>query len=58
MKECMKPHALLHTLMGVGLGMLVLGLLPGLTTNAITLGVLLIIVAFAAEFFGGNPAKK
>lgn len=58
MKECMKPHALLHSLMGIGLGMVLLALLPGLVSNALTIGVVLIVIAFVAEFMGGNPVKK
>lgn len=58
MKECMKPHSLLHLVIGAGLGMIVLALLPGLLANALTLGVVLVVVALVAEFLGGNPAKK
>lgn len=58
MKECVKPHALLHTLTGAGLGMVLLGLMPGLTGNAMMLGVLLVVAGMVGEFMGGNPSKK
>lgn len=58
LKECTKPHSLLHLVSGAGLGMIVLALLPGLSANALTLGVVLVVVALVAEYLGGNPAKK
>lgn len=50
MKECMKPHPLLHTVMGVGLGMLLtnwLGL-PG--DSGMLWGVVLVVAGFVGEF--------
>lgn len=58
MKECMKPHALLHTLTGIGLGFIVLALVPGISANALMIGVAAVVVAVLGELFGGNPAKK
>lgn len=50
MKECMKPHALLHTVTGVGFGMLLTNWL-GLTVDAVMMwGVVLIVVGVAGEF--------
>lgn len=50
MKECTKPHPLLHTLSGVGLGLVLVALVPGLVANALMLGIVLVVVGVAAEF--------
>lgn len=57
LKECTKPHALVHMVSGAGLGFLVLYFVPSLGTNLLMLGVGLLVVAFVLEFFV-NPAKK
>jgi hypothetical protein len=57
MKECTKPHALNHMVSGAGIGFLVLYFVPGLTSNLLVLGVVLLVVAFAWEFMT-NPARK
>lgn len=50
MKECMKPHPLLHTVSGIGLGMLLVGWL-GLTGESLTWwGVGLVVVGVVGEF--------
>lgn len=56
-KECMKPHALVHMVSGAGIGSLILYFIPSLTSNLLMLGVVLIVAAFAIEFFV-NPARK
>lgn len=43
MKDCMTPHVMMHTLFGLGLGLLLAALLPGLA-NA-WFGLLLMVVA-------------
>lgn len=50
MEECMKPHALVHMVSGAGIGFLVLALVPALASNALMLGIILLVLAFAAEF--------
>lgn len=50
MKECTKPHPLLHSVSGVGLGLLLVGLVPSLVANATMLGLVLVVVGIAAEF--------
>lgn len=50
MKECMKPHALLHSLAGVGLGLVLVGLMPSLAASAMMLGLVLVVVGIAGEF--------
>ena len=58
MKECMKPHPLLHSLMGIGLGLVLVSLFPNLVSNALTWGVVLIIVAFVLEMMMGKKPKQ
>lgn len=50
MKECTKPHSLLHSLGGVGLGLVLVALVPSLISNAMTYGLLLFVAAIAGEF--------
>jgi len=58
MQECTKPHALAHTLSGVGVGLLVVGLWPSLGgQTGVFLGVALVVVAVVVDF-SVNPAKK
>ena len=47
MKECMTPHAFMHTLMGMGIGLIVAALVPGLPLLAG--GVVAVVVAFVLE---------
>lgn len=56
-KECMKTHPLLHSLMGIGLGLVLVSLFPTLVTNALTIGIVLIIVAFVLEMMMGKKAQ-
>ncbi len=58
MKECMKPHPLLHSLMGIGLGLILVSLVPSLVSNALTFGIILVIVAFVAEMMMGKKAQQ
>ena len=58
MKECMKPHPLLHSLMGIGLGLVLVSLFPTLVSNALTWGVVLIVVAFVLEMMMGKKPKQ
>ncbi|MBI3379316.1 hypothetical protein HY029_01015 [Candidatus Gottesmanbacteria bacterium] len=50
MKECMKPHALLHTVTGVGLGMLLSNWLGLAGEMGMWWGVGLIVVGVVGEF--------
>ena len=47
MKECFTPHVLMHSLFGLGLGILVVSLMPSLG-NAL-LGIGLIVVAVVLD---------
>ena len=47
MKECFTPHAVMHSLFGLGLGVLLVSLFPGLAVA--WLGGLIIVGAVAAD---------
>lgn len=47
MKECFTPHALMHNLVGVGLGIVLVALFPAL--NMLWLGLGLMAVAFVLD---------
>lgn len=49
MKACTQPHALLHTLTGVGLGLVLVALVPSLVTNALMLGVVVVVVGIVGD---------
>lgn len=46
-KSCFTPHALMHSLFGLGLGLIVAALVPGLAS--LWIGVVLCVVAFAMD---------
>lgn len=47
MKECFKPHAMMHYLFGLGLGILLVVLIPSL--GAAWLGLVLMAIAVVAD---------
>jgi hypothetical protein len=47
MKECFTPHAMSHTLLGVGLGLVLVSLLPSL--GNLTLGVVLVVTSLVLD---------
>ncbi len=50
-KECLKPHALVHNLVGIGIGLVLAGLIPGLTGGTgVTVGVVLVVLGVIGEF--------
>lgn len=51
LKRCFTTHALLHNLSGIGLGLVLVALVPALVANALVLGVVVIVVALAADAF-------
>lgn len=48
MKECFAPHALMHGLFGLGLGILLVSLFPSLALA--WLGLVLMVVAVALDY--------
>lgn len=51
LKRCFTTHALLHNLFGIGLGLVLVALVPTLVSNALVLGVVVIVVFMAADAF-------
>ena len=49
MKECTKPHSLVHILTGIGLGLVLVGLMPTLASNGLMYGVVLVVVAIVLD---------
>ena len=47
MKECFKPHAMMHYLFGLGLGVLIVALIPALSLA--WLGFVLMVIAVVAD---------
>lgn len=47
MKECFQPHALMHSLIGLGLGLFLVNIFPSL--NIMWLGPALIVVALVMD---------
>jgi len=47
MKECFTPHVLMHSLFGLGLGLLLAALIPSLAN--VWLGVVLVVVALGLD---------
>ena len=54
MNECFKKHPMLHSLAGLGVGLILVSLFPGLVANALMLGVVAIVVAIGAELLTGQ----
>ena len=50
LKECMKPHVLMHNLAGLGVGLILVNFIPTLVDNALMLGVLVLVVAVVGDF--------
>ncbi len=48
MKECFKPHALMHSLVGLGLGIVLVSLVPSL--NNLWLGVAIVVVGGVLDY--------
>jgi hypothetical protein len=49
-RECLKPHLLLHSVAGIGLGLLLVGLVPDLAAKGLMLGIILLVVGMGGEF--------
>lgn len=54
MQECMKPHPLLHTLAGIGIGFVLIALIPSLVASAMLFGIILVVVGIGAELMMGK----
>lgn len=54
MAECFKKHPMLHMVTGVGVGLLLVGLVPDLVVNAVTWGIVIVVLGIGAEFVLGQ----
>ncbi len=50
MKECMKPHSILHTLSGIGIGLLLVALFGFSRDTSLVLGIILLVAGVLGEF--------
>lgn len=51
MKECTKPHPLMHSVAGLGLGLLLVGLFPALgLQTGVVLGIILLVVGVLGDY--------
>jgi len=48
LKECLKPHAVMHSLFGLGLGIFLVALVPAL--NNALLGFIIMVVAVVVDY--------
>lgn len=48
-KRCFTPHVLLHNLFGIGIGLILVALFPGLASSGLTLGIVVVVVALVAD---------
>lgn len=54
MKECFKKHPMLHLLAGLGVGLILIALVPSLVSNALMLGVVAVVAAIGLEYVLGQ----
>ena len=52
MKECFTPHAMMHSLMGLGLGLILAALVPSIAT--ILIGGVIVLVAIVLDMMRKN----
>ena len=51
MKECTKPHAIAHSIAGIGVGLLLVGLVPSLASSGLMYGIILIVGGIAWDMY-------
>ncbi len=49
MKECFKPHVVIHSISGLGVGLILVGLIPSLATQALLLGFIVLVGSVVYE---------
>lgn len=49
-KECMKPHYIAHSISGLGVGLILVGLIPSLAGSAMVIGVVALVVGIVYDF--------
>ncbi len=48
MKECFTPHAMMHSLVGLGLGILAVNFFPAL--NSVMIGLVVVVVGIVLDY--------
>lgn len=48
-KACMQPHALLHSLAGLGVGFIIAGLVPAAAAQGVVLGIIAVVAAVIGD---------
>lgn len=51
MKECTKPHALMHSLSGVGLGIIIAAVVANLSQTFLVMGIVILVAGVAGDYF-------
>lgn len=54
MKECFSKHVVLHSLTGLGVGFVLISLIPSLAENALLIGVVAIVAGIGLEMVLGQ----
>lgn len=57
-KECFKPHTMLHSLFGLGLGIIAAAIFNFHGMAGFSLGLVLIVIAFVGDFMMGKKTQK
>jgi len=58
MKECMKPHSWVHTLFGIGIGVVLANWLVNLSgQSGLVIGLFIVLVAFMFELYLAGQKK-
>ncbi|OGG06028.1 hypothetical protein A3D05_02865 [Candidatus Gottesmanbacteria bacterium RIFCSPHIGHO2_02_FULL_40_24] len=59
MKECLKPHSVVHTVLGIGVGLVLANWLTGLSgQTGMVIGLFTIIAAFLGELYVAGQKKR
>ncbi len=53
-KRCFTQHALSHSLAGLGVGLILISLVPSLVANAMLIGLVAIVVGVVADMMAKN----
>lgn len=57
-KECFKPHVVLHSISGFGVGLILAGLIPSVSQNALIIGAIVLVSSIITEHAVKGKRKK
>ena len=49
-KECMKPHYIAHSISGLGIGLILVGVMPSIAGAALVLGIIALVVGIIYDY--------